>query len=63
MSIAITEDHRALAGTAADFLTKPVEGTAWRNDLAEKALAELGDLDTKGASWTKATVTLTEGGQ
>ena len=50
----------ALAGK---ILTKPVEGTAWRNDLAEKALAELGDLDTKGASWTKATVTLTEGGQ
>ena len=45
------------------ILTKPVEGTAWRNDLAEKALAELTDLDTKGTSWTKATVTLTEGGQ
>ena len=45
------------------ILTKPVEGTAWRNDLAEKALAALGDADTKGASWQKATVTLTEGGQ
>ena len=45
------------------ILTKPVEGTAWRNDLAEKALAELGDPDTKGASWQKATVTLTEGGK
>jgi NitT/TauT family transport system substrate-binding protein len=45
------------------ILTKPVEGTAWRNDLAEKALAELADVDTKGESWTKATVTLTEGGQ
>jgi NitT/TauT family transport system substrate-binding protein len=45
------------------ILTKPVEGTPWRNDLAEKALAELGDADTKGASWTKAEVTLTEGGQ
>jgi NitT/TauT family transport system substrate-binding protein len=49
--------------TVGKILTKPVEGTAWRNDLAEKALAELGDSDTKGASWTKATVTLTEGGQ
>jgi NitT/TauT family transport system substrate-binding protein len=49
--------------TVGKILTKPVEGTAWRNDLAEKALAELGDADTKGASWTKATVTLTEGGQ
>jgi NitT/TauT family transport system substrate-binding protein len=45
------------------ILTKPVEGTAWRNDLAEKALSELADVDTKGESWTKATVTLTEGGQ
>jgi NitT/TauT family transport system substrate-binding protein len=45
------------------ILTKPVEGTAWRNDLAEKALAELADQDTKGQSWQKATVTLTEGGQ
>jgi NitT/TauT family transport system substrate-binding protein len=45
------------------ILTKPVEGTAWRNDLAEKALAELSDQDTKGESWQKATVTLTEGGQ
>jgi NitT/TauT family transport system substrate-binding protein len=45
------------------ILTKPVEGTAWRNDLAEQALAELADQDTKGESWQKATVTLTEGGQ
>jgi NitT/TauT family transport system substrate-binding protein len=49
--------------TAGKILTKPVEGKAWRNDLAEKALAELGDADTKGTSWTKATVTLTEGGK
>jgi NitT/TauT family transport system substrate-binding protein len=45
------------------ILTKPVEGQAWRNDLAEKALAELGDADTKGEAWQKATVTLTEGGK
>ena len=49
--------------TAGKILTKPVEGKAWRNDLAEKALAELTDMDTKGASWQKATVTLTEGGK
>jgi NitT/TauT family transport system substrate-binding protein len=48
--------------TVGKILTKPVEGTAWRNDLAEKALTELGDADTKGESWTKASVTLTEGG-
>ena len=45
------------------ILTKPVVGQPWRNDLAEKALAELGSADTKGASWQKATVTLTEGGK
>ena len=45
------------------ILTKPVTGTPWRNDLAEKALAALGSADTKGASWKKATVTLTEGGK
>src|SRR4029077_18086168 len=45
------------------ILTKPVEGTAWRNDLAEKAIAALGTADTKGASWKKADVTLTEGGK
>jgi NitT/TauT family transport system substrate-binding protein len=50
----------ALAGK---ILTKPVEGTAWRNDLAEAALAGLTDLDTKGESWQKGTVSLTEGGQ
>jgi NitT/TauT family transport system substrate-binding protein len=45
------------------ILTKPVEGTAWRNDLAQKALDALGDADTKGTSWTKATVVPTEGGK
>ena len=38
-------------------------GTAFRNDLAQAALAALGSADTKGASWQKATVTLTEGGK
>jgi NitT/TauT family transport system substrate-binding protein len=39
-------------------------GTAYRNDLAEKALAALGtSVDTKGATWQRATVTLTEGGK
>lgn len=45
------------------ILTKPVEGTAWRNDLAEAALAELSDVDTTGESFVKSEVTLTEGGQ
>jgi NitT/TauT family transport system substrate-binding protein len=39
-------------------------GTAYRNDLAEKALAALGaSVDTKGATWQRATVTLTEDGK
>lgn len=39
-------------------------GEAFRNDLAQAALDALGSsVDTKGASWTKATVTLTEGGK
>jgi NitT/TauT family transport system substrate-binding protein len=38
-------------------------GTAFRNDLAQAALAALGSEDTKGTSWQKATVTLTEGGK
>jgi NitT/TauT family transport system substrate-binding protein len=39
-------------------------GKAFRNDLAEKALAALGSsVDTKGASWQKQSVTLTEGGK
>jgi NitT/TauT family transport system substrate-binding protein len=45
------------------ILTKPVEGQAWRNDLAEAALAELADQDTTGAAWKKADVVLTEGGK
>jgi NitT/TauT family transport system substrate-binding protein len=39
-------------------------GKAFTNDLAQKALAALGtSVDTKGTSWQKATVTLTEGGK
>jgi NitT/TauT family transport system substrate-binding protein len=56
-------DRTVEVATTGGILKQPVQGTAWRNDLAEKALSELGDLDTKGESWTKATVTLTEGGK
>ena len=35
---------------------------AYRTDLAEAALAELGDTDTKGTSFTKGTVEVTAGG-
>ncbi len=56
-------DRPVAVATVGQLLTKPGEGQAWRNDLAEAALAELGDLDTKGESWQKQTVTLTEGGK
>ncbi len=56
-------DRTVEVATVGKILTKPVEGQAWRNDLAEKALAELSAEDTKGESWQPATVTLTEGGQ
>jgi NitT/TauT family transport system substrate-binding protein len=39
-------------------------GRAFRNDLAQKALDALGaSVDTKGATWQKQTVALTEGGK
>jgi NitT/TauT family transport system substrate-binding protein len=39
-------------------------GKAFRNDLAQKALDALGSsVDTKGATWQKQAVTLTEGGK
>jgi NitT/TauT family transport system substrate-binding protein len=45
-------------------LKAPPTGKAFTNDLAQKALTELGSsVDTKGASWQKAAVTLTEGGK
>ncbi len=56
-------DRTVQVALAGKILTQPVDGKAWRNDLAEKALAELSGQDTKGASWTKQTVTLTEGGK
>ena len=34
-------DRTVEVASVGKILTKPVEGTAWRNDLAEKALAEL----------------------
>ena len=42
--------------------SQPTDG-AFRTDLNEKALAALGtSIDAKGASWTKAAVTVNEGG-
>jgi NitT/TauT family transport system substrate-binding protein len=44
-------------------LKKDPAADAYRNDLAQKALDQLGSsVDTKGASFTKGSVTVTEGG-
>lgn len=54
-------DQTVKIATEAKILTKaPVDG--YRNDLAEKALANVGG-DTKGTDWKKAEVTVTEGGK
>ena len=54
-------DKTVQVATEGKILTKaPVDG--FRNDLATKALANLAG-DAKGAAWTKAAVTLTEGGK
>jgi NitT/TauT family transport system substrate-binding protein len=54
-------DRTVQIATDGKILTKPPTD-GFRNDLAQKALEGLSG-DTKGTSWTKATVTLTEGGQ
>jgi len=52
-----------IATTYAVLKAKPTDG-AYRTDLAKKALDALGtSVDTKGMSFQKATVTLTEGGK
>jgi len=54
-------DQTVKIATDGKILTKaPTDG--YRNDLAQKALDTVGG-DTKGTSWTKAQVTLTEGGK
>ena len=54
-------DKTVKIATDGKILTKaPTDG--YRNDLAEKALANLGG-DTKGTDWKKAQVTVTEGGK
>jgi NitT/TauT family transport system substrate-binding protein len=44
------------------LLTKAPDADAWTNTYTEQALKDLAG-DTKGISWTKATVTLTEAGK
>ena len=56
-------DRTVQVAVEGKILTGPPTGQAFRNDLAEAALAELADEDTTGESYVKPTVTLTEGGQ
>ena len=46
----------------AGIITAAPPADAYRTDLAEAALAELADADTKGASFVKGTVEVTPGG-
>ena len=57
-------DRTVQISIASKVLKAAPTGTAFRNDLAQQALAALGaSVDTKGATWQKASVTLTEGGK
>ena len=57
-------DRTASVAVEGEILKAAPTGTAFRNDLAQSALDALGtSVDTKGASYQKATVTLTEGGE
>jgi len=47
---------------AGKVITKDPDPAATRTDLAQKALDALGSADTKGASFTRGTVTVTAGG-
>jgi NitT/TauT family transport system substrate-binding protein len=57
-------DRTVSVAVEGKILTAPPTGTAFRNDLAQKALDALGtSVDTKGAGYQKQAVTLTEGGK
>ena len=57
-------DRTVQIATDGKVLTSRSTGTACRNDLAQKALSELGSsADTKGELGARPTVALTEGGK
>ena len=57
-------DRTVDVAVAGEILAAEPSGTPFRNDLAQKAIEQLGTgVDTKGAGYTKQTVTLTEGGK
>jgi NitT/TauT family transport system substrate-binding protein len=55
-------DRTVQVALDAKILTKTPDATAWTNTYTQQALKDLTG-DTTGATWTKATVTLTEGGK
>jgi NitT/TauT family transport system substrate-binding protein len=57
-------DRTVQISVESKVLKAPPTGTAFRNDLAQKAIDALGSsVDTKGANWQKQAVTRTEGGK
>ncbi len=55
-------DQTVAVTTEAGIISEAPPADAYRTDLAEAALANITDVDTKGADFTKGTVEVTEGG-
>ncbi len=60
-TVKVAETAKNLEGST--VITKDPGAAAYTNEYIKKALAELGDLDTKGAGFTPIEVTLNEGGK
>jgi NitT/TauT family transport system substrate-binding protein len=57
-------DRTVQISVDSEILKAAPSGTPFRNDLAQQAIAALGtSVDTKGTTWQKAVVTLTEDGK
>jgi NitT/TauT family transport system substrate-binding protein len=55
-------DQTVAVSTEAGIIPEAPPADAFRTDLAEKALAKMTDVDTKGDGFSKGTVEVTEGG-
>ena len=55
-------DQTVAVSTEAKIIPEAPPADAFRTDLAEKALANMTDVDTKGTDFKKGTVEVTEGG-
>jgi NitT/TauT family transport system substrate-binding protein len=56
-------DQTVAVAVEAGIIPEAPPAEAFRTDLAEKALANMTDVDTKGADFTKGTVEVTKGGE